>query len=130
MTKSVNTQSYVSCCAAWSGLAVLGQGPHLLVAVLHDPPPPLFAQSTLVRHWTQAPVAVLQTSGVVAPGPGQGTVGVQSVFVMHWTQSPVVGLQTSAKIAPGGPNPWVQSVFEAHALMHSAVGLAAFVGQA
>jgi hypothetical protein len=102
----------------------LGQGPQVFVAALHDPPPPLFAQSTLVRHWTQAPVVVLQTSGTNPAG------WVQSVFVMHWTQSPVVGLQTSARIAPGGPNPWVQSVFEAHALIHSAVGLAAFVGQA
>jgi hypothetical protein len=95
----------------------------VFVAVLHDPPPPLFAQSTLVRHWTQAPVVVLQTSGRNPAG------WVQSVFVMHWTQSPVVGLQTSERIAPGGPI-LVQSVFEAHALMHSAVGLAAFVGQA
>jgi hypothetical protein len=43
----------------------------------------MFAQSTLVRHTTQAPVVVLQTSGVVAPGPGPGTVGVQSAFVEH-----------------------------------------------
>jgi hypothetical protein len=107
----------------------LGQEPQWFVAVLHDPPPPLFAQSTLVRHWTQAPVVVLQTSGRYAPGPGGGALGMQSVFVMHWTQSPVVVLQTTGRIAPGGP-PWVQSVFEAHALMHRAVGLAAFVGQA
>jgi hypothetical protein len=96
----------------------------VFVAVLHDPPPPPFAQSTLVRHWTQAPVVVLQTSGTNPAG------WVQSVFVMHWTQSPVVVLQTSERIAPGGPIILVQSVFEAHALMHCAVGLAAFVGQA
>jgi hypothetical protein len=102
----------------------------VFVVVLHDPPPPPFAQSTLVRQSTQAPVVVLQTSGVVAPGPGPGTVGVQSVFVMHWTQSPLVGLQTTGRIAPGAGVNWVQSVFEAHALMHCAVGLAAFVGQA